>query len=143
MVWDKGAWALPSLPGPAPSLLRHSSYAVVLGQEPSWKCTFSRAGGAREGSPITINTAGSGLLWVALLIPETVLGVGWGWGRGLFPQDLVLSGPSGSCSSPGFGEGHRWSSQSHQPHSSLESIFGSGECLVLFLRSLCSRNLYL
>lgn len=125
MHLGQGAWVLPSLP--APSLLSHSSYAAMIGQEPSLKCTFPRAAGAREGSPITINTAGPGLLWVALLIPETVLG----WEGGLSPQALVLTGPSGSCSSPGFGEGHRRSSQPPAPQQP-ESIFGSRECGFVF-----------
>lgn len=44
----------PSFSASAPRLLRHSSYAVMLGQEPSLRSTFPRAGGAREASPITI-----------------------------------------------------------------------------------------
>lgn len=49
---DKEAWVSSSLLAPAP-LLRHSSYAVMLGHEPSLRSTFPRAGGARKGSPIT------------------------------------------------------------------------------------------
>lgn len=140
-LWDKGAWVPSSLSAPAPSLLRHSSYAVMLGQEPRLRSTFPRAGGARKGSPITIKHHWP---WAALDGSHDSRNC---WGAGLsitlFPQAPVLSGPSGSCSPPELGEGHRWPSHSHPPHSSLPSIFGSGECLVLLLRSLCSRNLYL
>lgn len=76
-VWDKGAWVLPSLPGPALSLRRHCSYTVRLGQEPSLRSTFPRVGGAREGSPITTE---HGWPWAALG------DLGWG----LFPQALAL-----------------------------------------------------
>lgn len=109
----------PSLPAPAPRFRRHSSYAVVLGQEPNLKSTFARVGGAGEGSPITIKHCCSGLLWVALLVPETGLGVGDCFHR------PWLSDPPGSRSSPGLGEGHRRSPHSPKAASSLFLDLGS------------------
>lgn len=106
-------------------LLRHSSYAVMLGQEPSLKSTFPRSGGARAGSPITIKHCWP---WAALGGSPDFQKLCWGPGSRshCFHRALDLSGPSGSCSSQGLGEGHRWPTHSHPLHGSLWSILDLG-----------------
>lgn len=106
-------------------LLRHSSYAVMLGQEPSLKSTFPRSGGARAGSPITIKHCWP---WAALGgspdFQKTMLGPGLK--ITLFPQSPGSVRPFRFMLISGLGEGHRWPTHSHPPHGSLWSILDLG-----------------